>query len=271
MRGTILRDTSRGDGLLVTQGQQYRFSLEDHWRGDTAPRINQAVDVSLSADGRVDTVVPVDHGKVAAERGQLVLDQGRKAADQAANWTRTHGKEMSGQLVARIGLPTLAGVLVLLIATTMLTALSIRISGSFVANFSFYELFGLLNGQQLTPTGMHNGGAGIFAIVWLIAVLGPLVPSLSTHRWAPMGYFLPLLLWISAGGALAMVAYRLYQSAQQVSAFVGGNSTQTSGMLGRAALAVLDSSSLGLGIYLALLATAYFCYRGVRLTFGKRA
>lgn len=38
-RGKILRDTNAGPGLIFLDGRQLQFTLEEHWRSSTPPKV----------------------------------------------------------------------------------------------------------------------------------------------------------------------------------------------------------------------------------------
>jgi len=52
-RGKVLRDTSKGSGLLIVEGQQYPFSLTDLWKSPQPPKIGMIVEAEFNRDGQL--------------------------------------------------------------------------------------------------------------------------------------------------------------------------------------------------------------------------
>lgn len=46
-RGKILREPTQHPGIVMIQGQQFRFQVEGVWRSETAPKAGLVVDVDL--------------------------------------------------------------------------------------------------------------------------------------------------------------------------------------------------------------------------------
>jgi hypothetical protein len=59
-RGTILRDTRFGPGLVMVEGRQYPFPLERIWKSEVPPRVGLAVEVEFDTRGQINalSVVP---------------------------------------------------------------------------------------------------------------------------------------------------------------------------------------------------------------------
>lgn len=52
-RGTILRDTRFGPGLVMVDGRQYLFALERIWKSEVPPRAGLAVEVEFDTRGQI--------------------------------------------------------------------------------------------------------------------------------------------------------------------------------------------------------------------------
>jgi hypothetical protein len=52
-RGTIVRDTRFGPGLVVVEGRQYAFPLERIWKSEVPPRAGLAVEVEFDVRGHI--------------------------------------------------------------------------------------------------------------------------------------------------------------------------------------------------------------------------
>jgi hypothetical protein len=57
--GKVLRDASRGSGLLMIEGRQYPFSMTREWKSDLSPQAGMAVEAEFDRDGRLVGVRPV--------------------------------------------------------------------------------------------------------------------------------------------------------------------------------------------------------------------
>jgi hypothetical protein len=51
--GKVLRDTSAGPGLLIVEGQQYRFGRICTWKSEVPPRVGMVVEVEFDKDGEL--------------------------------------------------------------------------------------------------------------------------------------------------------------------------------------------------------------------------
>ena len=81
-RGTILRDTSAGPGLLVVDGTQYPFDLAGIWRSDVPPRTGMVVDVELDAAGKVTLVTAVpEESALGLQAGDVILQIGDRTVE----------------------------------------------------------------------------------------------------------------------------------------------------------------------------------------------
>lgn len=66
LRGSILRDTQAGPGLISVAGRQFSFTLEQHWRSERPPTVGARVDVQLNGD-ELAGVALVDDAQLAKE------------------------------------------------------------------------------------------------------------------------------------------------------------------------------------------------------------
>lgn len=266
MRGTILRSTDQGDGLIAADGRQYRYSLEAHWRGSRAPVVNQAVLLAFAGDGGLESVTPIDPSQLAGEQARQALDQGR----QWLSAGHTQGGRLARRITARVGMPDLVAVGLLALASTVFSTLDLRVMGMASGGLSLYSVLGVaVNGPASLGMGMRGGqGPGVLAFVlWASAVFGPLMARVLQGPKAPRAYFLPLLLWAALALAVARAAWVMRDAVQAMRGFAGGNAAFNDMMPGLGSM-IRQSASLGPGFYLSLAITLYFVYRGVA---GRRA
>ena len=171
----------------------------------------------------------------------------------------THGARWAATAAQRVNRGDAAGALLFLLATTALAVITVRIMGS-NASLSFYDLLRLQNGGDVR--GSQSTGAGIYALLWLLAVIGPLLPSLMPQRAARLGYFLPLALWGIALAGVASQVRELMNATRQFAGFMG-NSRASRNMAGDMASSLWSSLSFGFGFYLSLAIAVAFTVRGI--------
>jgi hypothetical protein len=62
-RGKVLREPGAGPGLLIIEGQQYPFSLNQLWRPDFPPKIGMVVEAEFNRDGQLIAIRAVPEAK----------------------------------------------------------------------------------------------------------------------------------------------------------------------------------------------------------------
>ena len=75
-RGKVLRDPHAGPGLLMIEGRQYQFWLDETWTLNVPPRPGLAVDVTFNARGQIQMIGAVstlERQDVAEQRGTTKL------------------------------------------------------------------------------------------------------------------------------------------------------------------------------------------------------
>jgi len=228
-RGKVLRDTTSGPGLLIIEGQQYRFSLQDVWKSAAAPKPGLVVDVEMDAQGVV-------HGITVVPGSQLAREQAEVAPRRP--------------LVARIGMPTLATAGVLLAAWFFLTAASIRVPFPGKLEFTFWQLLGFLSTGNVPGLldGRSSVGAGLYGLLAIAATTGPFIHSFWKDRRALLGGVLPLLFMVIVGIAL--------RSSIQT-ALGGGHANQ-------AGDESMKAVSIGVGTYVSMIAGLYFAFMSAK-------
>lgn len=175
---------------------------------------------------------------------------------------RTHAARWAATAARRVHRGDAVGALLFLLATTVFAVVTLSMMGS-NASLSFYDLLRVQNGGSMQGTMAGRGsGAGVYALLWLLAVAGPLLPSLLTHRAARLGYFAPLALWgIALAGVVSQVR-DLMNATRQFAGFMG-NSRASRSLAGDMASNLWDSLSFGFGFYLSLAIVLAFTVRGI--------
>ena len=254
-RGKILRDTNAGPGLLSSGGNQHPFTLESHWKSDQPPRVGMVVDVSLDAAGSLAAVMPVADTQLAKEQADLAL--------QAA---KAKGGALAAGLTARFGMPTLVAMGALLVGWFFLNTIAVQVSSQYSVGMSFWKLLGVLNAPSGLMSGLSGGGAssGIYGFLCIVALLGPLAPQVWKDKRAHLGGLLPLAFML----LVALMIYLgindgLKQAQSAAGIFGGGAQAAQMAEIGNMMLQkAMSAISIGLGGYLALLASLYLAYRG---------
>jgi len=225
MRGKVLRDTTSGPGLLIIEGQQYRFSLQGVWKSETPPKPGLVVDVEIDDHGIVQSVTVVPGSQLAQEQAEAAIARTRP-------------------LPSRVGMSTLATTGALLAAWFFLTAASIQVPFPGKLEFTFWQLLGFLSAGNVP--GLLDGrgsstGAGPYGLVAIAAMTGPFIYSFWKDRRTLLGGVLPLLFMVIVGIALR-------SSIQTALGGVHANQAGDESM---------KSVSIGIGTYVSMIAGLY--------------
>src|SRR5882724_9440555 len=166
-RGRVLRDTTSGPGLLMIEGQQYRFSLEGVWKSERPPKPGLVVDVELDARGKVQSIIVVPDSRLAREQAEAA----------AAGVARQKGENLASSRRAKIGMPSLAAAGLLAAAWFFLTAASIQFPFPGRLEFTFWQILGFLNAASVPELLDRTSGpsAGVYGFVAGVALLGPFI------------------------------------------------------------------------------------------------
>jgi hypothetical protein len=189
VRATVVKVPDASPGLLIVNGQQKSFTLDNIWKSPVAPAPNMSVDVVLDASGAVASIVVVDSRQLAKEQfnrlsgriGQLTHAQGSEGAQvagQVASW-----------ILQRFGIVTLATVAAMWIAWFFLPGYKIDLGFLGSQTFTLWEFLGL-NLQQL---GTVSTSYGIGAWLGIICITLPLAVPLVRDSRARFANVLPLV------------------------------------------------------------------------------
>lgn len=263
MRGKIFRDTNQGDGVVSVAGQQKTFTLQQ-WQSDTPPRVGAVAEVLLNAQGDVVSLSLVDETTLAKE-------QAAKALGQAS----TLGKQVMGQVLARVSPVTLACLALLLVSWLGLSLVNVNISARQVESATFYELLKLLNNQRdLSNIGrLTYLGAGIYGVFMWASLLAPLACHFHSNKYLPLTYCAPLgLLLVSALQVNSLIQRQVADVSSMGGMFGGAAGAQMAEqMMKEMADQMLRAISLGFGFYLATGAALVLAGIGLRKFLAARA
>lgn len=240
-RGRILAYQPGGQGTVSVAGVQYAFDVASHWRSDTAPAINAAVDVRFNDAGAVDSLSVVTAQQITQEE---------MAA--AAKLARAKGQQVWGSAVAALGVKALGAVGVLVAGAFVFNTINIRLFAA--VSRSYWQLLGL-SADSLESFARGGGGGFTSAqFFFLLAIAACFATMASTSPKAALGKCAPLLFIVIHTGMLYMkIKGAISEAGDAMSGIAGARAASmaqqmASEMLGQ----VWQGMSFGLGFYLVL-------------------
>jgi len=258
-RGRVLRDTGSGPGLLAVDGKQYSFTLEGAWRSDVPPKVGMVVTVDLASDGTVRAVTAVPESQLAREQAEVAIAAARE-----------RGSAMASSMVARFGLPSLVALGALIVGWFFLAAVSIKtpLGGT---SFTFWQVLGFLhsagNGLEALAQNVSGGGGstGIYGLVAIVAIVAPFVHHFWKDRRAVLGGLVPLLFMLLV---LLMIRHNLNSGFETAG---GAGASPFADFARQAREEAMKAVSIGVGMYVSLLAGVYFAGSAIRRFLVSRA
>lgn len=252
IRGKLLREPNGGPGLLMAQGQQYKFSLEGVWKSEAAPKAGQDLDVDLDQNQQVVSISVISESQIAKEQ-----------AEQAMAKVKEQGGKIVGQAVAKFGVPTLVATGCLIVGWFWLTTASVAVPMLGKMEFTFWQVLQMINASNPAEImDRAHASAGIYGFVAIVALLGPFIPYFWKDKRGVLGGLAPLIFMV----AVAIIARNSLMNA------FGGN---VPGELGEYAKQARDEAmkaiSLGFGAYLSVLASLYFAATSAKQFLLSRA
>jgi hypothetical protein len=204
-RAKILRDTTLGPGLLMIEGQQYRFSPEA-WKSDIPPRPGLVVDVELGSQGAVQSITVVPEAQLAKEQAE--------AATSAATRNRSPSDLQAGNTLIQFATTGL-----LAVTWFFLTAASLVVPFPGKLEFTFWQVLAFLN-SGIAPElldGQNNSGPGLYGVAAIVALAMPFLHRLWKSRLSLLGGLFPLLFMI----AVAIAFRRSVENIKTISLDLG--------------------------------------------------
>ena len=240
-RGRVLRVPGDAPGLLMVEGQQFRFAADDLWKSPVPPMPGLLVDVDLDGNSRLIGVSAVADSQSGPEQcGERNPKFTHKAVQSFA------------KLIARCGAMNLVVVLALIAAWCVLTNVSMQIPLVGRIDFTFWQVLGLLNKRNAIQAIDFRGesySVGYYGWLAAVALAGPFLNRVWKDKRALLGGLAPflftLIIWI--------LARSLMQNA------FAGSFADTCADIGRDVQSeVMKAVSLRVGAYLSILASLYF-------------
>lgn len=244
-RGKVLRDTSAGAGLLIVDGLQYPFSLDEMWRLETPPKQGMVVEVEFEQYGKIHAIRAL---------GEAELAEPQSVAVSGAKLT---GLSLAQQAATRFGSMNLIVAAVLIISWTAMAAISIQTPLGKL-DFTFWQILGFVNSGnsfEAVMQGRNAPGAGFYGFFALVAVAAPFARSLWRNKRAAWGGLCPLLY-------MTFIGFMIRSNFE--SAFRGETQNALNPLIQQMRDEALSAISFGFGTYLSGLASLYFAADSIR-------
>ena len=248
-RGRVLRVPGETPGLLMVEGQQFRFAMGGLWKSEVPPAPGLVVEVIINDSSQVVAVAAVSDTHPGTQQEKVTSSKAKAA-------------QVVAQTIARCGAINLFALSSLIVAWCFITNVSTQVPLVGRLDFTFWQLLGLLNTRSaLQAVDLRNGIDSVGYYGWLAAVAlsGPFLHSVWKDRRARIGGLAPLLFTIIIG----VMVRSLMQNA-----FAGNFHTYAD--LGRGLQPDVGKViSLGAGAYLSIIASLYFGIVGVAQFFSE--
>lgn len=250
-RGKVLRVPGEAPGLLMVEGRQFRFALDDLWTSAVPPVPGLVVEVKVDSKSQLTAIfVPADAQSQC--KREALSSRRHKAIQNIAN------------VIGRIGVMNIAVALVLVVAWRFLTNVSLQLPLVGRLDFTFWQVLGLIHEKHIVPiVHLRHGLYSVGYYGWLAAaaLVGPFLTHIWKDRLALFGGVVPLVFTI----IIWMLARTMLQNA--LSASIG----ETYADLGRnLRLGFLSVASFKIGAYLSIIAGVYFTFAAARQCFARR-
>jgi hypothetical protein len=227
------------------EGKQYSFVLEGMWHSDVPPRTGMAVDVVVDPQGTPQAIFALSESQLAAEKANQALADAKK-----------QGGALAEKTLRRFGLGTVIGLAALLVGWFLLSSFSVSYGTGEGLDFTFWQSLGFANESHAMANFGELGpgvspGKGIFGLLALVALAGPLVRFYWRDRRAALAGLLPLLL-------MALAFYILRSHVIQTVGITGrivGTPIAT-----RMMNEFMQHISFGAGLYVSFASCLYFAF-----------
>ncbi len=236
-----------GTGLLSVDGTQHAFTLEGMWLSEVAPKVGMTAEVDFE-DDRVKTVRAVPENQIAKEQAELALRQ---------------GGDLAKRIKERFGLPTIIGFAILIVGWFVLSSVDVGVE-TLSVQLSFWQMLHLIGKdnafQNLGAVMMGSSSAGIYGLLALIALVGPILPFFWNDRRALLGGLLPLMMMLLVG---ALILHQIHIVGDAVSKMLGAGPAAQK-MMDDARAELMSELRLGAGSYVSFAACLYFAFTAAK-------
>ena len=242
-RGRVLRNPRGGQGLLMIEGKQYPFLMENLWKSREPAQPGLAVNVGFDAQGNLNSITAVPESQIRSQDEKV----------RSGFATRRSAFDFDGQTEWMIPIAVSA---LLLISWVFLNAVSIHLPSFGKLDLTVWQILGALNEGKLPsiPEVADSSDPGLLGFMALLALAGPLLSSCWKDRRALLGGILPL-------GFMGLVGYLLRAILRSTitALATGGSESQVFLHSGP-----LHSVSLGFGGYVSVTLAIYFAVLSVK-------
>lgn len=258
-RGRILRDTSVGLGMVVSEGEKYEFDLAKNWSGDIPPKIDMVVEVILSNEGHLELIKPVDVALLGKEKAEKLAGEAQVMAKKGLG----QAQELLSALNKELGFTTILLIAVISIVWIFTPFIDVSFLSGGAKSVSMSAFASLLNADEndfLTKSSLRDSGGVWTALIWIGLFAVPLA------QW-----FKPGFLKIAHAIPFSVVCafyftfyFRLRSFASDAADDMARNLGISSDLAGEEIMEkAMDSFSLELGFYLAILLTLGLLIKGL--------
>mgnify|MGYP003620751224 FL=1 len=261
--GKILRDGQNGNGLVSSNGDQYEFSIEKHWKSDTPPKLGANVNIEIDSNGQLLTVQALD---IQSEVSQRFKQISGKVQAEGLPVAKELGEHIRQNFVATVGIPRIVIFVGLLISWYALSTLVIQVSSRYSVDLNLFEVLGVASNGGLDSLGRGKApSSGFYGFLAWVSALLLFLPLLWKHRLAAWGAAAPLVFMVLT---LLSLWLKIRSSSSQARSMAGGlGGDMAAQMADEMMKAVMQAISLGLGFYVALafaIAGAFIAFKESR-------
>lgn len=264
VRGTIMRDTNMGTGIVFVNNVQKSFTLEGHWKSPLPPKVGATVAINFDDSGEILSLSVIDETTLAKEQ-----------AEKALVMMKANSRNISNILINRLGLPTIITMIVLFVAWTMLSTLTIKVGMGFNPSITFWDLLKLINTENILSVGsLDDKSSGVYGLIATLSFIAPLVPNflhdfrdisqkiLVQEKIINILYAAPLIFMI---GLFSFSYYKIHNTVTNQA----GDSDFMSKFVSEMISMTMKSISMGIGFYVSFAAAGFLAFIGLRKFFAS--
>lgn len=246
--GKILRDGQNGNGLVSSNGEQYEFSIEKHWKSDTPPKLGASVNIEIDSGGQLLSVQAFD---IQSEMSQRFKQMSGKVQAEGLPAAKELAQHIQKNFVAMVGIPRIVIFVGLLLSWYVLNTLVIQVSARYSVDFNLFELLGVASNGGLDSLGRGKApSSGFYGFLAWVSALLLFLPLVWKHRLAAWGAAAPLIFMVLT---LLSFWFKIRSGSSQAQSMAGGlGGDMAAQMADQMMKAVMQAISLGLGFYVAM-------------------
>lgn len=263
VRGIIMRDTNMGAGIVFVNDAQKSFTLEAHWKSALPPKVGSTVEIHLDASGEIMSLSAIDETTLAKEQ-----------AEKALIMMKANSRNISNVLISRMGLPTIITMVILFIAWTMLSTLTVNVGMGLKPSITFWELLKLINTENiLSVSSLNDKSSGIYGLIAIITLIAPFIPNFLQDirqkisiedKFLHLLYAAPLIFMT---GLFSFAYYKIYHTITNQA----GSNDFMSKLVSEMISMTMKSISMGMGFYVSFAAAGFLAFIGLRKFLASHA